>query len=459
MEYYEFIESKNQLSGDFGFEPVFMPEYLFDFQKHLVDWAVRKGRGAVFADCGLGKTPIQLVIAQNWVQQTNKRILIATPLSVAQQTVREAEKFGIGVERSPDGKFKQESKIIITNYERLHYFDPKDFIGMICDESSILKNFNGKMKKAITVFMRKLPYRLLCTATAAPNDYTELGTSSEALGYYGFSNMIEKFFKNTQNDFDTKGKFFVNGMVTPRFRFKGHSRIPFWRWISSWAKAVRKPSDIGFSDNDFILPELIENETVVDICRPLPGKLFPEPAVGLYELRMEREATLKERCESAAEKMNNSDCCVMWCNLNDEADLVEKLVPDSLQISGSMTDEKKEERFTAFSTGDLRKLIIKPKIGAFGLNWQHCNHTIFFPTHSYEQYYQGVRRFYRFGQEREVLVDFIVSIGEVPIIENLKRQASQADRMFSELIVEMNNPEYLESISVFKNDELLPEWI
>ena len=247
MEYLEFLEKKTQRGADHGFDPVWLPDILFDFQRELVTWSLRKGRSALFEDCGMGKTPQLLVWSQNMVQKNNRPVLIITPLAVSLQTVREAEKFGIEVKRSNDGTIK--SDITVTNYERLHLFNPEQFCAVVCDESSILKNFDGAYKGQITEFMRKIPYRLLTTATAAPNDYIELGTSSESLGYLGYMDMLNQFFKNDNNNSGLRRMY----GEAPKWRFRGHAEVPFWRWVCSWARAIRKPSDLGFDDGPFIL--------------------------------------------------------------------------------------------------------------------------------------------------------------------------------------------------------------
>lgn len=396
MGYKEFLKAKTQLGGNYGFKPLYMPSDLFDFQQSLVDWSLRKGKAALYEDCGLGKTFQQLVWAENIVRKTNKPVLVLTPIAVSYQTSMEASKFGIEARRSPDGKVH--TGINITNYERLHYFNPSDFSGVVCDESSILKSFDGKYKSAITEFMRKVPYRLLCTATAAPNDYIELGTSSEALGELGYMDMLGKFFKNDQNSIKaTRSKRFEKPSQmfndSGKWRFKGHAETPFWKWVCSWARAVRKPSDLGFDDKQFILPELIENEHRVEVPAYANGLLVPLPAVGLREQREERRNTITQRCEKVASLVNDTGKpAIVWCHMNDEGDMIEKIIPDAVQVSGKDSDESKEEKFIAFSKGNIRVLITKPKIGAWGLNFQHCNHMTFFPSHSFEQYYQGVRR-------------------------------------------------------------------
>lgn len=438
MNYIEFLQEKEQLKNNYGFDPIFIPDMAFDFQKILIDWATKKGRAAVLADCGLGKSLIELAFAQNVVQKTNGNVLLLTPIAVGIQMQKEAEKFGIEVGRSRSGKIA--GKITISNYEQLHHYDPKDFTGVICDESSILKNFNGKIKSQINIFMRKIKYRLLATATAAPNDYIELGTSSEALGYLGYMDMLNRFFKNDQNN--TVSKMTRNRWGTVvKWRLKGHAHDAFWRWVTSWARAIRYPSDLGFGDDGFILPKLIEDDhEIKDFDRTNQGLLFAIPANGLKEQRDERRATIQIRCEKAAEIANaNNDYSTIWCNLNDEGDLLENLIKDCVQVSGKDSDDSKEEKLIAFSNGDIKKIITKPKIGAWGLNWQHCNHAVYFPTHSYEQKYQLIRRLWRFGQKRKVYIDSVFTDGDKNMIANLKRKEKQASDMFDHLIKEMNN--------------------
>lgn len=435
-DYAQFLNRKTQSSRDSGFAPLVLPDFLFDFQKTLVEWALLKGRAAIFADCGLGKTPMQLVWANNVVRRENRSVLILTPLAVSQQTVREGEKFGIEVIRSSDGKIPQRASIVVTNYERLHHFNYRDFAGIVCDESSMLKAFNGKRRIEVTEFMKKLLYRLLCTATAAPNDYTELGTHSEALGEMGLTDMLNRFFRDEQG----RGVVQRSWGCQSRWRFKGHAERPFFRWVCSWARACRYPSDLGFPDKDFKLPKLIEREHIVEARTLAPGMLFSIPASNMQEEREERRRTIEERCEQVAELVNNTrKPSVIWCHLNDEGDMLEKLIPSGRQISGSMTDERKEEIFEAFASGELEKLIIKPKIGAWGLNWQHCAHVVTFASHSFEQYYQQVRRCWRFGQKSAVTVDLIASEGERAAKENLRRKADAADKMFTELVAHMND--------------------
>lgn len=443
--YAEFLDRKTHCGADHGFAPVWMPPFLFDFQVALTEWALRKGRAAIFADCGLGKTPMQLVWSENVARKTNGRVLILTPLAVGAQTVREGAKFGIEAVQVRNGKLPAGSKIIVTNYEKLHLFAPADFAACVCDESSILKNFDGATKSAVTDFMRKLPYRLLCTATAAPNDYIELGTSSEAIGELGFMDMLARFFKNNQNSlhptvYRHRGQDVARLDENAKWRFRGHAERDFWRWVCSWARACRMPSDLGFANGGFVLPPLKTREHVVKAVAPRPDLLFDMPAVGLQEQREERRRTLKERCEMVAALVSETgQPAVCWGYLNPECDLMERLIPGSVQISGDDKDERKEEVFEAFRSGSVRVLVTKPVIGAWGLNWQHCAHQTFFPSHSFEQYYQAVRRSWRFGQTKSVTVDVIVSEGERGVLASIERKAAQADIMFGQLVALMNN--------------------
>lgn len=795
MTYSEFIARKSQIGGMSGFEPVWMPDFLIDFQASITDWAIRKGRAAILADCGMGKTPMQLVFSENVVRKTNGRILILTPLAVGSQTVKEAEKFGIEAGRSRDGTIPKE-KIVITNYEQLEKFDPSYFVGVVCDEcfpagtlidtplgkkrietirendtilnahgvdvvsdvhrrevqyavrilfdgvpsitvspnhpvftqrgwvcaqdvepgdsvlqtnaamrmvqktvhssgvsgqwaseilreillsemahehsgtsgegsysrsggkkgegeggmvqvrksegesrdradkelesdvrpvntgegephietneaqtfrtwrkrkaadspstdydecsrlwvgariehfagtkdsrlsdvlqsrlreqrnksryrggwiisssvreegsgqeegrevgfvrveglevlerghtelerlrdadgklyfydlgatrhpsysvngllvhnSSILKSFSGARQKQITRFMSKLPYRLLCTATAAPNDYVELGTSSEALGELSYSDMLRMFFQQLDDKGQKNEKkkqeqaeaiiaddpnYFRKlayrvAQTIGQWRLKHHAISAFWRWVVSWAKACRMPSDLGFSNKGFVLPKLTESDHIITIDEPPPGRLFNVPAFGLSEEREERTRTLKQRCEFVAKLVNHKRSAVVWCHSNAEGDLLEKIIPDAKQIAGKTPDDRKLELYDAFANRELRVLVIKPKIGAWGLNWQHCNHVVTFASHSYEQYYQSVRRCWRFGQKKPVQLDVVATEGELRVIANMRRKAQKADIMFTAMIAEMNNATGIKTTDIYTKELELPSWM
>lgn len=451
--YQDFLRQRAQLRTRDGFEPLHLPDFLFPFQRDLVTWAVEQGRGAIFADCGMGKTPMQLVWADNVIRKTGGNVLVLTPLAVSWQTLQEAEKFGIESHRSADGTAYR--GITVTNYERLHHFDPGDFVGVVCDESSILKSFDGKTRKRITAFMRKLRYRLLCTATAAPNDFVELGTSSEALGHLGHVDMLNRFFKN---DMNTSAMNRYRGK-TMSWRFKGHAEEPFWRWVCSWARAVRKPSDLGHDDDGFVLPPLVEEEHLVEARKLADGMLFALPAVGLKEQREERRRTIEERCEKVADLVDHDRPALVWCHLNDEGDILERLIPDAVQVAGKDPDDAKEDKLLGFANGSIRVLVTKPKIGAWGLNYQHCSHVTLFPSHSFEQYYQGVRRCWRFGQRSPVKVDIVTTEGGQNVLANLQRKAAQADQMFSRLVAHMTESLRIDQSDKFTEKERVPAWL
>jgi len=457
--YSAFLDGKSQRIVNHGFA-VDPSGDLFDFQNHLVEWACRKGRAAIFADCGMGKTPMQLRWADHVVRQHNKPVLVLTPLAVSPQTVREGVKFGIEVRRLRDGQKPTTPGVYVTNYEQLHHLSPESFAGIVCDESSAIKSFNGKRRAEVTRFASKLSYRLLCTATAAPNDYIELGTSSEALGELGYMDMLTRFFKNDQNSADSRGHAMYHGK-RQQWRFKGHAEVAFWRWVCSWARACRKPSDLGYSDDRFVLPKLIEREHVVETRKLAPGMLFALPARNFREEREERRRTIQERCEMAAELVaaHPDEPSVVWCHLNDEGGLLERLIPGSRQIAGSTPDDRKEELYEAFGNGQLQNLVIKPKIGAWGLNWQHCAHIVTFASHSYEQYYQSVRRCWRFGQDRPVTVDLVVTEGESGVKDNLRRKSAQAERMFSSLVAHMGDALSIDRRRTFTSTTEVPSWL
>jgi hypothetical protein len=391
---------------------------------------------------------MQLVWAENVLRHTGKPVLILTPLSVAFQTVTEGEKLGLEVTHRREGFIKGDG-IVVTNYERLHYFNASDFSGVVCDESSILKNFNGSTRKQITDFMQQVDYGLLCTATAAPNDYMELGTSSEALSVLEQKHMLSRFFTHDGSD-------------TGKWRLKGYARSHlFWRWMASWSRAIRKPSDLGFDDNGFILPKISTKEHVVYSDKLPEGFLIHVPAIGLDEQRNELRRTIEERCEMAAELANaHSDPVVSWCHLNKEGELLAELIDGSINVQGSDSEDRKECAFRDFAKGDIRAIVSKPKIAGFGLNWQHCNHMTFFPSHSYEQYYQSMRRIYRFGQKRKCMVDLITTEGQSGVVANMKRKSEQAEHMFESIVNAMANELHIDKGKTINYDkkETAPSW-
>lgn len=451
QSYKAFVESKTHLAGEFGFKPVYQNDSCFDFQNHLIDWALTQGRAATFADCGLGKTLMQLVWAENVHRKTNSPVLILAPLSVSSQTVQEAEKFGIDAYRSVDGKWPAGKGIITTNYERLHHFDLSDFAGIVCDESSILKNFDGKIKAAITQAMRKVEYRGMYTATPSPNDYTELGTSSEALGDMAYMDMLPTFFKSNDDTLHP-------AHIGQNWRFKGHAEPHFWRWVASWARAVRRPSDLGFSDDGWNLPELKEIHHEIESL-PLDGQLFALPVRGLPMEREEKKATIKERCELAGELIQGHESGVMWCQFNGEAEMLTDIVPGAVNLSGADKDEVKEEKFAAFKSGEIKYLVTKPKIAALGVNWQHSAACTYFDDYSYEQYYQAVRRFWRFGQKRPVTVHQIGTTSLANVANARKRKAEAAEKMFHQMMEHMTAAQSHKKIFNEGEKPQFPAWM
>ena len=442
--YREFLESKTPDRKLLGFKPVWIPDFLFDFQRHLVEWAVRQGRCALFEDCGLGKSVQELVWAENILRKEGGSVLLLTPLAVGMQMVREGEKFGIEVNRTRNGEVRR--GINVTNYQQLHKYRPEDFVAVIADESSILKNFDGKTRRAITEFFSKVKYRLLCTATPAPNDFMELGSSSEALGAMGRNSMLGMFFTN-------------DGESTQQWRLKGHARTRFWQWMATWARAVRKPSDLGFDDGKFKLPPLEVREHRVESPIRKGQGFFAMPALGLSEQRREKRDTLETRCEKVAEILPKDKSCIAWCQLNDEADLLEELIPGAVQVAGSDPDEQKEEKLNAFPLGQIRVLVSKPTIAGFGLNYQHCSDVSYFPTHSHEQFYQAIRRCWRFGQGNPVSCNLVYSEAEGEILSNMLRKEKAAKDMYAGICREMGSVLERRAESNGEVDVEIPGWL
>lgn len=455
MGYYEFLQSKRHCLTGCGFDPVWMPDCAFDFQEHMITRSVRAGRLGVFADTGLGKTLVQLSIAENIVRQTNKRVLILTPLAVAFQFVDEAEKIGASdVEHTKDGKFK--NKIIVCNYERLHYLDPHDFECVMLDESSILKNFNGKIKEQIIAFIKKVPYRFLSSATPSPNDFIELGNSSEALGYMGYMDMLTKFFKSNQNSVDSN-----NRNIGEKFYLKPHAEDDFFAWVNQWAVLIKRPSDLGFSDSRHELPKLTTNTHTIHNTSTWIDEdqfnLFSKPAQRLTDVRQEQKNTVDERCDKAV-SLAKGKTSVYWVNLNEEGDKISSLDDEAVEIRGGMSIDQKEEALISFAKGEIPRLITKAKMTSMGLNWQHCNHTVFFPTYSYEQYYQAIRRFWRFGQTSNVTCDMVVSEGQSRVIEALDQKTQKAAELYENL-VRSANKEFSVKVKGFDHKVNLPEFM
>jgi superfamily II DNA or RNA helicase len=454
-DYLKFIENKKHSIGNFGFKANYIPDIAFDFQKYVIEKAIEKGRSAVFLDTGLGKTLVQLSLAKNIVNHTNKKVLILTPLAVAFQFILEAEKLGIDdIEYSKDGKHTK--KIVVCNYERLHYFNEKDFEGVILDESSILKNFDGKIKQEVTSFVKKIPYRFLSTATPSPNDFIELGTSSEALGYMGYMDMLGKFFKQNNNAVDS-----TNRNIGEKFYLKPHAEKDFFAWVNQWSIMAKMPSDLGFSNDRYNLPELIVNKHIVtnDSQISVDGQLqmFNIVAKNFNEIRFEQKQTEEKRCEKAIE-LAQGKTSVYWCNTNNESAILKASDKNAVEIIGSQSIDKKEEILLAFANGEIERLITKAKMTSMGLNWQHCNHSVFFPTWSYEQYYQAIRRFWRFGQTKDVTIDMVISDGQTRVLEALEQKTQKAIQLHKNLTENVNRS-FENKVKEFNKEIIKPKFI
>ena len=423
MNYQEFLTQKKIVDKPTGLSVI--PELnpmLFDFQRDIVRWALKRGRAAILADCGMGKTPMQL----EWARHIPGRVLIVAPLAVSAQTIREAEKFHEeAIEFSPNGQGS--ARVLITNYERIEHFNPDDFTGIVLDESSILKSYTGKYRTELIERFRKVQYRLACTATPAPNDFMELGNHAEFLGAMKRTEMLSMFFVHDGGD-------------TQQWRVKGHAEAEFWKWICSWAVMIRKPSDLGYDDGAFILPELRMNQITVHSEEPTEGILFAVEAQTLQERRGARRATIFDRVAVCAEKVNAlTDQAIVWCDLNDESHALTRAIPGSVEVEGADTEEHKERSLLDFAQGKIRVLVTKPRIAGFGMNFQSC-HNVFFVglSDSYEQFYQAVRRCWRFGQTKPVDCYMVTSDIEGAVVRNIERKESDAKRMAEMMVANMH---------------------
>lgn len=421
-DYHDFLNSKARREFSCGFEPNDLNHDLFDFQEHIVRWACAKGRAAVFADCGMGKTLIQLEWARQVCMRTDGYVLVLAPLAVSAQTEREADKFGIEahVARCQDDV---SSPITITNYEMLGHFDPSRFTGVVLDESSILKSFSSKTRARITEAFAGTPYRLACTATPAPNDHMELGNHAEFLGVMTRAEMLAMFFVHDGGD-------------TSKWRLKGHAGERFWDWVASWAVMARSPRDLGFECDGFDLPGLIQHVHMVESGIAQDGRIFNAAAEGLLDQQRARRETIRRRVDACADLVNSSDRpWIVWCDLNDESSALAQAIPDAVEVRGSDSAKAKEDALLGFSEGVHRVIVTKPSIAGFGMNWQHCSDMAFVGiSNSYEQYYQAVRRCHRFGQTRDVSVHIIATELDGAVIENIKRKELDAMAMESGMI-------------------------
>lgn len=417
--YNQFLKNKTLVDIPSGFKVNKLNNNLFNFQTDITKWALRRGRAALFEDCGLGKTFQQLEWAHKVHKKTKGPVIILAPLAVSEQTIEEGNKFGIDVNLCND-----QSDVInginITNYERLHKFDLKSFEGVVLDESSILKNFEGKIRNQIINGFSKTPYRLACTATPSPNDYMELGNHAEFLGVMGHREMLAMFFVNDSGN-------------TGKWRLKGHAQEKrFWEWLCSWAIMIDNPCNLGYESDGFELPPLNYHEHIL----PYTGKrkrLFVELAGGLTDRRRIRKETIEKRCEYAAKLINKTDkSCVIWCGLNEESKLLASLIDDAVEITGSQDNEYKSSKMLDFAHGKIKRIVTKPKIAGFGMNWQICNQMVFVGLNdSWESLYQAIRRLWRFGQINPVDVHIVIEEREGSVLANIKRKDDQAKKMMN----------------------------
>jgi len=424
VNYTEFLQRKaiSDPSTGLAVVPPLNP-MLFDFQRDIVNWALRRGRAAIFADCGMGKTPMQL----EWAKHIPGEVLILAPLAVSAQTVREGAKFGVPVAYArKDSQITE--RITVTNYEMLDHFDIDRFAGVVLDESSILKAYDGKTRTAIIDGFAQTPFRLACTATPAPNDYMELGNHSQFLGVMSYTEMLSMFFVH-------------DGGETQKWRLKGHAESEFWRWLCSWAVMIRKPSDLGYDDGDFKLPEMVMHDVTVRVDTPTTGMLFAIEAGTLQERIAARRDTVADRVAHCAAIAKSTDKpFLVWCNLNSESAALVKAIPGAVEVKGSDSVEKKEKDLLAFSAGEIRCLVTKPTIAGHGLNWQHCADMAFVGlSDSYEQFYQAVRRCWRFGQTQSVNVHVICAETEGAVVQNIKRKEREALIMAENMVAHMKD--------------------
>ncbi len=427
MEYSEFLQRKRIVSQPAGIQPGEPNPMLFPFQRDIVRWALRRGRAAIFADCGLGKGPMQMEWLHQVCGHTGKPGLILAPLAVSQQMIREARKFGYAARVVADASEIAEG-INITNYEKLARFpDPSAFGGISLDESGILKGFDGKFRKTVTDYVRAIPFRLANSATPAPNDHMELGNHAEFLDVMNLPEMLATFFVHDGGD-------------TSKWRLKGHAESAFWRWMASWAVSIRKPSDLGYEDDGFVLPALRMHQHTVR-SEATGGYLFPVEAATLQDRNTARRDSIAERVAECAALVNNSrEPWAVWCNLNEESALLTAAIPDAVEVRGSDSDKHKEQTAIDFAEGRVRVVISKPRIFGWGMNWQHCSHMAFVGlSDSYEALYQSIRRSWRFGQTREVHCHVITAETEGAVVRNIERKERQAMEMVAGMVEHMKD--------------------
>jgi superfamily II DNA or RNA helicase len=425
--YVAYLQSKSRVNTPSGFAPSRpIHELLFPFQKELVRIALAAGKFAIFSDCGTGKTLMQLEWAKHVSDKELKPVLILAPLAVAEQTCREADKLSLTVHHvAAQADVQRPYGIYITNYEKLHHFEPNKFCGIVLDESSILKNFMGATRNAIIEAFARTPYKLACTATPSPNDFMELGNHAEFLNVMRRAEMLSMFFVH-------------DGGETQKWRIKKHAQKDFWAWVASWSIMLRKPSDLGFEQDGYDLPPLTIKQVCVD-AQNTGDMLFAMPASSLSERLQARKVTITERIQAVADIANASEeQYLVFCNLNKESEGVTALINGAVEVTGSDTDEDKVARMLAFIDKSARVLVSKSVLCGFGMNFQNCRNVIFLGlSDSFESYYQAVRRVYRFGQHRPVNVWIVTANTEGAVVENIKRKQADAERMAEEMASQM----------------------
>jgi len=425
-DYDDFVARKRRAEVATGHKPGDLNEHLFDFQHAIVEWAIRRGRAAIFADTGLGKTLMQLSWAAEVAANTGGTVLVLAPLAVSEQTIEQGRTFGIEVSRVPQGGTPTGPGVWITNYERMDAIDFTELHGLVLDESSILKAHDGKTRQRIIDAAQGVPYRLSCTATPSPNDFEELGNQCEFLGVMSRTEMLATYFVNDTGD-------------TGTWRLKGWGASKFWEWMGTWAVVLRNPQDLGFNGARYELPPLTYHEHVVE-TEQLGDELFARPAMGLAERRKAQRDSVEARCKALADVVNAEpgEPWLIWCHLNDEAELITQLIPGAVNVQGSDSPESKSKNLLGFAHREIRVLVSKPKIAGFGMNWQHCARMAFVGLDdSFEKFYQAVRRCYRFGQKREVQVHLFTAENEGQILANLKRKEVQHHEMSANMIEHM----------------------
>jgi superfamily II DNA or RNA helicase len=450
-EYREFIAKRAPTSIRQGFEPKPYPEMIKTHQSATLDFCLDRGKSAAFLDTGLGKSFIELEFARQCADETGKPSLILTPLAVAGQMVREGQKFGIYARQIRE-QSEVGAGVMAANYERLQKLDPASFGAVVLDESSILKSFAGRTRNALMDAFRDTPYKLAATATPSPNDHMELGNHAHFLDVMSQGDMLTRWFIKEQDK-------------TQNWRLKGHAVDSFWQWVASWSRCATLPSDLGGDDAGYVLPEIERHVHTVhaDRTKDTDGLLFRIPEMSATSFHKEKRLTINQRCQKAAELATHDKPVTVWCETNEESALLAKMIPDSREVTGSMSPEKKEELLLGFVDGDFRVIITKPKLAGFGVNWQHCAHAVFASiSFSYEQHYQAVRRSHRFGQTERVRNDIVVSDTENSIWDAVNIKSQKHDDMKKRMAKAMRQAQMESGLRVAYDvgkTYNLPEWI